>query len=408
MTESTQTNILVVDDEPLVRKSIREILEDSGHAVLEAENALQCLEKLSDHPVDLTLLDVQMPGMDGLTAFRDRIRREFRSDVIIMSGHANISMAVESIKFGALDFLEKPFSSRKLTESVAAALKKREEEKRVSAIKKAGRTLGPYLIREEIASGATATVYKALHPGLNRVVALKVLHASFSGDAEFSRRFEREARVTALLSHPNIVQIYDCGLFEGLHVLAMEFVEGGTLKDLVRSRGDLPLPRAISIVKEVCKALDHAHGKGVVHRDIKPTNIMISKEGAVKLADFGIARVLDISGFTLTRRDQMVGTPLFMSPEQVEGGEVSASSDLFSMGTLLYYLCTGAFPFTGATLPAIAQAISKCEYEEPVRINPALSPGLNGVIVKCLQKKPRYRYASAAELGKDLEKGTSS
>lgn len=404
MEKSAAALILVVDDEPLVRKSVREILSDEGHRTLEAENGAQCLEALEKEAVDLVLLDIQMPGTDGLTTFKERIRRKFQVDVIIMSGHGNISIAVESVKFGALDFLEKPFSSAKLKEAVAAGLRKREEERRVSSLRKQGRTLGPYLIEEEIASGASATVYRALHPGLDRKVALKVLHAAFSGDKDFTARFEREARVTALLTHPNIVQIYDCGLYEGLHCLSMEFVDGATLKDEIKASGRLSLHRVVHVAMEVCMALDHAHNKGVIHRDIKPTNILISRDGAVKLADFGIARVLDKSGFTLTRADQMVGTPLFMSPEQVNGDRVEAASDLFSMGTLLYYLATGAFPFTGATLPAIAQAIEKCEFEEPVRRNPSVPEGLNRIIMACLQKKPKQRFASAMELRRALEK----
>jgi serine/threonine-protein kinase len=183
----------------------------------------------------------------------------------------------------------------------------------------------------------------------------------------------------------------------------MEYINGNSLKHYLRKENRLALPICACIGIKLCMALGHAHEKGVIHRDIKPTNILISNRGEVKLVDFGISRCLDQETAQLTQADQIIGTPIYMSPEQVENKQPGTASDLFSLGTLLYLITTLELPFVGSNMGAILRNISACEYTEPIRLNRSMSPELNQVIVKCLQKDVGKRYRKAEEISLDLE-----
>jgi eukaryotic-like serine/threonine-protein kinase len=255
-----------------------------------------------------------------------------------------------------------------------------------------GRTLG---------SGGMGEVFLARDRVLGRDVALKVLRTQFAGDSEFAERFKREARSAASLSHPNIVQVYDRGDTEdGSSYIAMEYVPGGTLKEKIVGDGPLGAREAAALGAQVAEALEAAHERGMVHRDIKPQNVLLTDRGDAKVADFGIARAG--SSVTISRTGSVMGTAGYMSPEQALGEPATPKSDLYSLGIVLFEALTGELPFT-ADNPI---AVSMKHVNEPVRppreIDPTIPEGMNALITRLMAKNPEDRYASAAELADDL------
>jgi serine/threonine-protein kinase len=237
---------------------------------------------------------------------------------------------------------------------------------------------------------------------LDRTVALKILHPHLIGTDEFRERFFHEAKITASLSHPHIVQLFDYGRDGDRHFLAMEFVEGPSLEHFLNAKKPPPPAAGLLVFIDICKALAHAHGRGVVHRDLKPQNLLFSRTGAVKLADFGLARVIDGSMQRLTAPDHIAGTPQFISPEQIRGGEGDAASDIFSLGTLLYLFATARLPFTGSNVAEIVHRIVGGTYEPPIKVNASISGRLSDVIATCLQLEPKDRFKSVDDLRESL------
>jgi serine/threonine protein kinase len=265
-----------------------------------------------------------------------------------------------------------------------------------------GRKLGKYQIMEEIGRGGMATVYKALDAKLQRTVALKVLPEYFHHDPTLIERFKKEATHAAALVHPNIVTIHDVGESEGLLYFAMEYVEGQTLSELIHERGPLQVSEALAILKQVASALDYAHEQGYVHRDVKPTNILIDERGRAVLTDFGIVKAAD--GTSLTRTGTLVGTPEYMSPEQVRGLEVDRRSDVYSLGVVAYEMLAGKAPFGGDT----ASILHSHVYEQPSpldEVSPKVPVGVAKVVGRALQKDPQERYHTASDLAEALEAG---
>ncbi len=268
--------------------------------------------------------------------------------------------------------------------------------------------IGRYEILLELGRGAMGAVYQARDPQIDRIVAIKVIltQGLSPKDLEsYKQRFYREARAAGKMSHPGIVTIHDIAEDESGHpYLVMEFVEGSTLEDIVEThRGrdeQVPLENALDIGIQVANALDYAHKRGVVHRDVKPANVLVTNEGVAKIADFGIAKM---SGVTLTQTGSFLGTPAFMSPEQFSGGTIEARSDLFSLGAMLYWVFTGQQPFGGETLTTVSFRIV-FTYPIPANtVNPNLPPDLQTVLLRCLAKNPDERYASCRDLAEDLE-----
>lgn len=260
-----------------------------------------------------------------------------------------------------------------------------------------------YRVIELLGSGGMAHVYKAKDIIADRIVAVKVLKDENKDDLEFVRRFEREASAVLTLSHPNIVKSYDVGVDGDMHYLVLEYVEGKTLKEIITAEKTLSPKQSINIVSQVLDALTHAHECGIIHRDIKPQNVIITPKGKVKLTDFGIAR--DTASTTRTfAGSNMIGSVHFLSPEQAKGEEVMAESDIYSTGIMLYEMLTGTVPFSGDNSVAIALKHLQEEITPPAQVNSKIPRALSDIIVKAASKRPEDRYASAALMKADLQR----
>jgi serine/threonine-protein kinase len=260
---------------------------------------------------------------------------------------------------------------------------------------------GRYRIEDEIGSGGMSTVYRAFDETLERPVAVKILHSDFSREPRQLERFRREARTVAQLSHPHVVMVIDAGEDEGKPYIVFAHIRGETLKDRIRREGALPIPEAVAYAIEIGRALEAAHEQGLVHRDVKPQNVLIDEEGRAKVTDFGIARGLD--GEQLTAAGRVVGTTDYVSPEQAMGQEVTGQSDVYSLGIVLYEMLTGEVPFKGTSGVSVAMKHVREGLPDVQRRRPEISAALAAVVERATAKELVNRYPSMRELVRDLE-----
>jgi serine/threonine protein kinase len=258
------------------------------------------------------------------------------------------------------------------------------------------RTVRNFQLKELIATGGMAAIYKAVQVSLDRIVAVKILHGHLAQDKNFITRFEREAKAAANLKHENIVNIIDYGKAEDVYFIAMEYIDGRSLKELVSSVKFMPLDIALSIAYKISNGLTHAHERGMVHRDIKPANIMIGYDGTVKIADFGLAQAQDLTSVTIT--GSIVGTPAYMSPEQATGKKVDNRTDIFSLGVVMYEMITGGKPFCGENYSSVIHEIITVKPPKPLEANPLINKEINDVIEKMLEKDLDHRYHDISEV----------
>lgn len=261
---------------------------------------------------------------------------------------------------------------------------------------------GRYLLGEVIGKGGMAVVYKAYDFRTGRTVAVKVLRDQYSQDAEFVRRFQQEAEAASAITHENLIDIYDVGEQNGTRFIVMEYVDGMTLKSLIKEHGALDNYSAITIARQICTALQVAHDAHIIHRDIKPQNILLDRKGIAVLADFGIAKTSDTQTITGDGESGVLGSVHYFSPEQARGEGANACSDLYSLGVVLYEMVTAELPFQGDTAVAIALHHMNTEPTPPIERNPRVTPALNEIILKAIRKKPEDRYQSAREFYDDL------
>lgn len=260
-----------------------------------------------------------------------------------------------------------------------------------------------YRLTKTLGSGGMADVYLAHDEVLARDVALKILSRRYANDEEFVKRFKKEARSAAALSHPNIVPVYDRGEIEGgTHYITMEYVPGGTLKDRIRKDGPLPPRQAVALALQVARAIQAAHQSGLIHRDVKPQNILLTKLGDAKVADFGIARAANAS--TTTSQNLILGTVQYMSPEQARGEPVSPKSDLYSLGVVLYEMLTGELPYNPGHPLKVPVEAANGRLRSPREVDPTIPEGINAVTLRLLDKDPAKRYSEAGELIDDLKR----
>jgi serine/threonine-protein kinase len=258
-----------------------------------------------------------------------------------------------------------------------------------------------YELLERVGGGGMALVFKGRDTLLDRTVAVKMLRSQYTADEDVVRRFRREAQAAASLSHANIVNIYDVGQEDDMYYIVMEFIAGRTLKHRIQQEGKVPVDRAVDIAIQICEALEHAHAHKVIHRDIKPHNIMLTTGGRVKVADFGIARAS--TSATLTHSGTIIGSVHYFSPEQARGGFSGERSDLYSLGVVLYEMLTGKVPFEGDSAVTIALKHVQEPVTPPRKSNPEIPEALEKIVLKALEKEQALRYQSAAEMLRDLK-----
>ena len=266
-----------------------------------------------------------------------------------------------------------------------------------------GRKLdGRYEIKELIGSGGMADIYKAYDSIEEKIVAVKILKEEFANDDDFLRRFRNESKAITLLSHPNIVKIFDVGFTEKLQFIVMEFIDGITLTEYIEREGVIKWKDAVHFTLQILRALQHAHDKGIVHRDVKPQNVMLLQDGTIKVMDFGIARFARENGRTLS--DKTIGSVHYISPEQARGEHIDERSDVYSVGVMLYEMLTGRKPYDGDTPVAVALMHMQSDFTVPSEINPDIPKGLEEIVIRAMQREMDRRYQSASEMIKDITK----
>ena len=264
---------------------------------------------------------------------------------------------------------------------------------------------GRYRLDAQIGAGGMSTVYRAFDTTLERRVAIKLMHREIASDSDQLERFRREARAVAQLSHPHIVGVIDAGEDEGRPYIVFEFVEGETLKDRIRRMGRLPVDEAIAYAIEIARALGAAHARGIVHRDVKPQNVLIDQQGSAKVTDFGIARVVDDTG--LTAEGRVLGTTDYVSPEQALGQDVNGQSDIYSLGVVLYEMLTGDVPFHGENQVSVAMKHVREDLPDVQKRRPEVAAGLGVILDRMTCKDLKKRYPDAIDLQADLEEALS-
>jgi serine/threonine protein kinase len=260
---------------------------------------------------------------------------------------------------------------------------------------------GKYRILEELGRGGFASVYKALDTTLDREVALKVLDPLLTRDPAFISRFKQEAKVTARLFHPNIATVFEIGEADGRYFIAMQYIQGGNLRALVGQHGPLPFDQVVSIVEQIGAALDYAHARRMIHRDVKPSNILVDSDGHATLTDFGIVKALEETNFQ-TASGAVMGTPYYASPEQAESRPVDGRSDLYSLGIVAYELCTGKVPFIADSTPSLYYKIVHEPPHLPSDASPRAAGPIEQVLLKAIAKQPEQRYQNGQELANAL------
>ncbi len=275
--------------------------------------------------------------------------------------------------------------------------------KQIIDAERSGQKIPGYKVMGKLGAGAMATVFKAKQLSLDRIVAIKVLPRKFSSNAQFIERFYAEGRAAAQLNHPNIVQAFDVGKAGDYHYFVMEFVDGRTVFDDIVKHKRFTENEAIDIAIQTTEALLHAHDRGLIHRDVKPKNIMINQDGVAKLADMGLARAISDKEAAEAEAGKAFGTPYYISPEQIRGEKViGPPSDIYSLGATLYHMVTGNVPFDGKNPSAVMHKHLKAELVPPDHVNPKLSGGISEVIEMMMNKEPRKRYQNCKDLLVDL------
>lgn len=262
-----------------------------------------------------------------------------------------------------------------------------------------------YLLQSRIGSGGMATIHRARDLQMDRIVAVKVLREVFSTNRKFVARFQREARAASALNHPNIVQVYDYGQSNGKYYIVMELIEGTNLRSYLSSHGVLDVDPAIIIAHDVALGLGAAHHSGIVHRDVKPQNVLIGVDGSIKLTDFGIVSLYnDANVERLTTTGMTLGTVQYYAPEQAQGEVVTPAADVYALGIMMYEMLTGHPPFDGNSAVVIAMQHIQDKPEPPGQFNPSIPAALEKIILQCLEKEPRARFPDGSQLARALEK----
>ncbi len=394
--------ILVVDDDATIRTSVADALRDENETdVAVATSVEAAIARIdADGAPDLVLTDLRMRGLDGMDLLRHMRDRDPGSRVVVMTAYHDVATAVEAMREGAADFLCKPFDLGALRAVVARLLGPASAARAAPA--SSGRPLADrYTIEEEVGRGAMAIVYRAVDRLHGRSVAVKVLRPELLSRIGVDR-FLGEVRIVARLQHPHVLTLIDSGRWDGKPYFVMPFVSGPSLRRVLNDNGRLGVSDAAALLRDVADALAAAHAVGVVHRDVKPENVLLSGRHAW-VADFGVARALsDATDTGGTLPGSVPGTPAYMAPEQAWSDAVDARADIYALGVVAYELLSGSPPFAGPGARAILAAHLA---EEPVplrRRRPEVPEGLEQTVMRCLRKDPGERWADAASVSRSF------
>ena len=405
MDSKHQAHILIVDDNPYNLEVLSRRLERRGYQTTCVENGEDALVKVEDGSFDLILLDIMMPGIDGMETLA-RIRDHFPKTelpVIMVTSKGESEDVVEALNRGANDYVVKPIDfpvalariEKELSQIQEAGEKSRPKGNAIFSLG-VGEKFGPYLIKEKVGQGGMGAVYKVHDPSLNRIVALKVILAGEEMTSSQVERFKREARAIAQIKHRNIVSVYHIEETPR-HYFTMDFIHGQDLSSLLK-KGPLNAEKAADICRKIASALQAAHNKGIIHRDLKSGNILMDTDLEPHLTDFGLAK-LETEEEQITRTGDMLGTPEYMAPEQIDPsvGEVDFRSDVYSLGIILYEMLTGSTPFTGTAIRVLWQKLNQ-EPQPPGMLAENLSQQLESICLKAIARNQDERFQSAEEM----------
>ncbi len=401
--------LLVVDDNEMNRDMLSRRLERKGYQVLVAEDGEAALALVEKEPIDLVLLDIMMPGIDGVEVLR-RVRQTYSQaqlPVIMATAKADSDDMVEAFDLGANDYVTKPLDfpiviakvKKELRTKMAAKEVRQEGEPSAAELAPGAVLVGRYRLDQAIGSGTFGTVYRARHLELERDLALKVLHPSVTANEESMRRFRKEGQAASRLEHPSAVDVTDSGVSEtGVGYLVMELLEGRSLLEELRAWKRLSPRRCLEILRPVCEVLAEAHEAHLVHRDIKPENIFLhrTRRGeVVKLLDFGIAKLVG-EAFTeqnLTAEGWVLGTPAYMAPERLTNQGYDGRADVYGLGVMLFELITGTRPFRAVDGDPMSMIMMHVNQEPPTlrSVFPEAPEELEGVVARALIKNPDER-----------------
>jgi eukaryotic-like serine/threonine-protein kinase len=410
--------ILVTEDYDDLREMITELLVDLEHVVEAHSDGTKAMASLSAREFDLLILDWELPGLSGIEICKNFRAGGGTTPILMLTAKKTIIEKEQGFDAGADDYLTKPFHPTELKARIRSLLR-RSEQKPVFADEYAELKHGTmfaerYEIVAPLGRGSTGVIYKAKHTFLNRTVALKVLHPQLVKEAESVARFSREAQAVSALSHPNIIAIHDFGVTGGgLPYLVMDLADGPTLGERIKLSGALPARRAVPLFIQICDALAHAHNRGIIHRDVKPGNILLvrSEQGdeVVKIVDFGIAKMPAAGpAMQITQSGDVLGSPLYMSPEQCMGSVLDYRTDIFSLGCVMYVTLSAKEPFIGEN---VLETMYKrtVEVAQPLRdVCPEIEipQALDVILQRALSQHPDDRYQSMEQLKAELEEIT--
>ncbi len=416
-----ERTLLVVDDEEMNRDVLSRRLERKGYRVVVAEGGREAIETVAREPIDLILLDIMMPGVDGLEVLRTLRRRHSANElpIIMATAKGESEDVVQALDLGANDYVVKPLDFPVVLARVQAQLRNKvdapaptgRQEPSSAEIGPGVTVAGKYQLDELLGSGTFGAVYRARHLELDREVAVKVLRSSMASDPELLARFRSEGAAACRLQHPNAVAVHDSGVTESdVAYLVMELLEGVSLDDEVWNRGPLSPRRCAEILRPVCEVLAEAHAAGMVHRDIKPGNIFLHRsrgEEVVKVLDFGIAKLMGESATSqqLTRDGLLVGTPTYMAPERLENRSYDGRSDVYSLGVMLFQMLSGKLPFVAQSGDLMALVVQHIKDPVPSlrKLAPEVPVAVEAVVTRALSKRPEDR-PDARRLAEDFER----
>jgi serine/threonine protein kinase len=410
-------NILVVDDEVGIREFLVEALASDGHHLTEAASADAAVERLRHEDFDLLITDLRMPGkLDGMDVVREARQSHPDTRVIVLTAHGSVSTAVDAMKLGAIDFLEKPMSGpAELRTLVSRALSGTPDsgsqpitDVNEYLARQLTKALGAdYRVGDLIGKGGYAAVFGVQDLALDRALAAKVLLPEFASSEDTAGRFRREARTMAKLSHPNIMPVYFVGREREVPFFVMPRVDGSSIAELIGARGKLEATEVVRIVADIAAALDYAHSAGVIHRDVKPANILIDgATGRAILTDFGISKAVIPEGVSAaTVPGVFLGTPQYSAPEQIAGEhDVGPRADIYSFAVVIYEMIAGRVPFDATSSSRIAAQQLFAPVPPLSRFAPHVSRKVDSVMARALAKNPADRFATASEFARELDR----